>query len=598
MAISGSDRRGRPKKGEPKNIKGFDPGALADFLSLNFKTQDIEKEIFKTDWKKYQGKPELFCVNELDMHVTEDMKKLMSSVMKYRITIAVSANAVGKSHLASALALWFYRSYTGSQVIACSAPPERNLRENIFAKIRQFTRQNPALVEDDKVLSLKIVPKNAADSDDDDLKLESAILGITIPTAGDAELQATRISGYHAPSQLFIFDEGDGIPDGIYKGAEGCLSGDFSRLLILFNPKSKSGAAYRMIKNGLANVVYLSAFNHPNVISGDDVIPGAVSREKTVQRINDWTRALRKGELPDQTSCFEVPKFLEGTTAKSGAGKKYPPLQPGWRRIEEACFSYIVLGQYPAQGSNQLISQEWIDAARSRWDLYTATYGNKTPEGVRPLLGMDVADEGGDYNTIVTSYGNYIAPLEKWRGMDVDMSSTRASVYYAELNAYQINVESDGLGASVAPKMGRQFYWFCPICGETVFETNYPKCPSCRLENDKRPEMDKVYINAQKIVVGTKSNKKCELGQFGCLRDELWWQTREWLRTDQAMLPPDQDLIEELTVVTYGVVEGKIKITPSKIIREKLGRSADSASALIQTRYQGMGRPRISNLLD
>ena len=593
----------RPKKKEVfKNFDEFDPGALADILIQSFARKEISKEVNKIDWSKYKGKPEKFCKEQLDMYVTEDMKNIMDSVMKYRITIAVSGNALGKSHLASALALWFYRAYEGSQVLTLASPPSRNLEQNIWSKIRQFTRQNPSLVEDDKVLSLKIVPKSTANADDDDnddnLKLESAILGITIPTVGDAESQATRVSGYHAPSQLFIFDEGDGIPDGIFKGAEGCLSGDFSRLLILFNPKMKSGAAYRMIKNGLANVVYLSAFNHPNVITGKDIIPGAVSREKTVQRINDWTRELRKGDVPDQISCFEVPKFLEGTTAKSGAGKKYPPLQPGWRRIEEACFSYIVLGRYPAQGSNQLISQEWVDAARSRWDLYTATYGNKPPIGVRPLLGMDVADEGGDYNTICPSYGNYIAPLEKWRGMDVDMSSTRASVYYSELNAYQINIESDGLGSSVAPKMGRQFYWICPVCKETTFESHTYKCPNCKLEGDRYQDLDKVYINANKIVVGTKSNKKCELGQFGCLRDELWWQTREWLRTDQAMIPPDQDLIEELTVVTYGVIEGKIKVTPAKIIRDKLGRSADSAAALIQTRYQGFGRPRISNLLD
>ncbi len=501
------------------------------------------------------------------------------------------------SHMAGALALWFYRSFPGAQVITCAAPPERNLIENLWSKIRFFARQNPKLVEDDKVLSLKIMPKGAIDSEENS-KVESTILGITIPSAGDPESQATRISGYHAPYQLFIFDEGDGVPDGIYKGAEGCLSGEFSRLLILFNPKMKSGAAYRMTKNEkLANVVYLSAFSHPNVITGEDIIPGAVSREKTVQRINDWTKPLRQGEIPDQVACFEVPDFLVGATAESGSGAKYPPLEAGWRRIEEACFSYIVLGRYPAQGSNQLISQEWIDAARSRWDLYTATYGSKTPEGVRPILGMDVADEGGDYNTVAASYGNYIAPLTKWRGLDVDLTSTRALILYSELHSQRINVESDGLGASVAPKMGRQFYWICPVCGKTTIEIHKPEC-SCKSIDGKIVDKDKYYINAQKISVGSLSSKKCELGQFGCLRDELWWTTREWLRSDQAMLPPDNDLIEELTIVTYGVVEGKIKIMPAKMIRQKLGRSADSASALIQTRYQGIGRPKISNLLE
>lgn len=575
----------------------FDPDQLADLLLQSFGESEIEKEVNKIDFTKYQWNPELFCREQLNMYITDDMKKIMDSVNKYRITIAVSANGTGKSYLAGALALYWYRAFPGSQVITLASPPERNLSENIWGKIRMFGRLNKSLVENDRVLSLKIVPKDSSD-DEANKGMEPIIIGITIPSGSTDEKVATAVSGYHAPYQLIEVDESDGVPDGVFKGIEGCMSGDNARLLLLMNPKMRSGYCWRLIKNGLANVVNLSAFNHPNVITGEDIVPGAVSRAKTVQRINDWTRPIRQGEIPDDVTCFEVPDFLVGTTAESGAGKKYPPLPAGWRRIEESSFATIVLGRFPAQGTNQVISQEWIDAARSRWDLYTAKFGNKPPIGIRPLLGMDVADEGVDWNTVCASYGNYIAPLEKWRGMDVDLSATRASNYYAELRAYQINVESDGLGASVAPKMGRNGYWFCPKCESTFFNDKIFECPDCKTESGNSVEMIREHINSRKIIVGEKSSKKCELGYFGCLRDQLWWEVREWLRKDQAMLPPDQDLIEELLVVTYGVVEGKIKVMPAKIIREKLGRSADSASALIQTRYTGSGRPKVSNLLD
>lgn len=584
------------KINKTKDIE-FDPDQLAEMLLQSFGKSEIEKEVNKVDFTKYQWKPELFCKEQLDMIITPDMHRLMESIVKYKITIAQSSNAVGKSHLAGALAVWFYKSFPGSQVLTMASPPERQLREGLWAKIRTFIRQNPSLVEGEKVNTLKITPTNSKYAEEDKT-LESCIIGITIPSAGDAEQQATSVSGLHAPYQMAICDEADGVPSGVFKGLEGVISGNNSRLLLLFNPKIRSGYVYQLIKNGLANVVTMSAFDHPNVQTGEDIIPGAVSRDKTVQRINDMTRPIRLGEIPDETTCFEVPDFLVGATTVSGSGQKYPPLPAGWRRIDEPAFSYIVLGRFPAMGSNQLISQEWIDAARSRWDLYTAKFGNKPPIGIRPLLGMDVADEGVDWNTVCASYGNYIAPLEKWRGMDVDLSATRASSYYAELRAYQINVESDGLGASVAPKMGRNGYWFCPQCESTFFNDKIFECPDCKTESGKPVEMIREHINSRKIIVGEKSSKKCELGYFGCLRDQLWWEVREWLRKDQAMLPPDQDLIEELLVVTYGVVEGKIKVMPAKIIREKLGRSADSASALIQTRYTGSGRPKVSNLLD
>ena len=64
------------------------------------------------------------------------------------------------------------------------------------------------------------------------------------------------------------------------------------RLLVMFNPRAEQGAPYRMIRDKVANVVELSAFEHPNVLTGENIIPGAVDRQTTVRRINQWTRPL------------------------------------------------------------------------------------------------------------------------------------------------------------------------------------------------------------------------------------------------------------------------------------------------------------------
>ena len=62
----------------------------------------------------------------------------------------------------------------------------------------------------------------------------------------------------------------------------------------------------------------------------------------------------------------------------------------------------------------------------------------------------------------------------------------------------------------------------------------------------------------------------------------MWWLCREWLRTDPgAMLPPDEMLIEELTVPTYAVYNGKIKVMKKDLMRELLKRSPDRADALV-----------------
>ena len=47
-----------------------------------------------------------------------------------------------------------------------------------------------------------------------------------------------------------------------------------------------------------------------------------------------------------------------------------------------------------------------------------------------------------------------------------------------------------------------------------------------------------------------------------------------------AMLPPDDELIEELLVPTYAIINGKIKVMGKDEMKKQLGRSPDRADAL------------------
>jgi hypothetical protein len=52
------------------------------------------------------------------------------------------------------------------------------------------------------------------------------------------------------------------------------------------------------------------------------------------------------------------------------------------------------------------------------------------------------------------------------------------------------------------------------------------------------------------------------------------------------MLPPDEDLVEELQTPTYEVQNGKIRVMPKNVMRELLLRSPDKADALCLTFYE------------
>jgi hypothetical protein len=316
----------------------------------------------------------------------------------------------------------------------------------------------------------------------------------------------------------------------------------------MFNPRAEVGAAYRMIRDGHANVVHLSALSHPNVVTGQNQIPGAVNRGTTVRRINEWCRPLAEDELAD-SECFELPTFLEGTTAKSQSGHEYPPLKPGYYKIIEPAFSYMVLGQYPSQGSDQLISREWVNKARSRWDAYVAQNGEIPPKFVNGIMGLDVAEFGSDLNCVCIRYGGYVEKVSTWGNVDPIVSGEKAAWIFKSNNILTVNVDATGVGAGVAPHMNRL---------------------GCR--------------GAYSIKVASSPTTKAEIGDFRILRDQMWWQTREWLRIDPgAMLPPDEELIEELLVPTYELKNGKIEVMKKAVMRELLGRSPNKADALCLT---------------
>lgn len=511
------------------------PEQYADKLMSIFPPDVIQKVIGGSVYSQYQDDPLGFCETVLGESFTDDVKRLLASVRDNTITVAMSSNAVGKSHAAARVAIWWFKCFEEAQVWTAAAPPENNLRSILWGEIGHIAQKHPALFIGDTIGSLRI-QRSPLDF----------IQGQTIPSSGTAAEREAKFSGKHRRNLLFILDEADAIPDEVYKGIESCMSGGNVRMLLMFNPRSMAGEVYRMVRDNKAAVVHLSALNHPNVVEGNDVIPGAVSRETTVKRINDWCRKLNDGE--DAQEAFTLPSFLVGATAKNNAGVVYTPLAAGRYRIENPAFSYMVLGQYPAQAENQLISREWTASARSRWDLYVAKYGQSPPPGIAGIMGLDAAEMGVDANCAAFRYGGWVNELITWTGVDMYVTGDRASQEFKTRKVLVCNVDATGVGAGVAPHMRR------------------------------------LLCNAHGVKVASKPTETTEIGEFGVMRDQLWWMCREWLRADPgAMLPPDEQLLEELHCPTYEVKGGKIKVMPKDTMREILKRSPDRADALCLT---------------
>ncbi len=573
----------------------IDDSAL-DLLANLFDEDEIKSVLSEitVDLTKYQKDPIGFLENELGIkNLYGDLKKVCNSVRDNKITVAKSGNGPGKTFISAALSVWMYLCFPNSQVICACAPPEENLKQGLFAEISNFYYKFADTLFKNHVINVLQISPKVDFKDVDSLKevnKKHFIIGRTIPSSATPEKKKAAFSGKHAEYQLFIVDEADGCPDEIFEAIDGCLSGDHVRLLLPFNPRRKEGYVYNLIKNadeGSANVIQLSALNHPNVVTGKNLIPGAVSRDKTIQRIYEWTEELPEGDDPD-LNCFEIPKYLVGAIGESSSGKKYPPLNAGWRRIKNSSFPTIVLGEYPSITENCLISEIDFDNAVTRYNLYMAEYGKNATDGLNCVLGMDVADEGGDNCAIVQKYGNLIKGFVTWKGVDTDKSADKLAKLYCDLDAFQANIESDGIGAAIPPKVSRMFYWKCENkeCkgfSKTYLDDKIWECPICH------KELIKKHFNVKKIYVSAPSNKKCDMGKFHLLRDELAWEVAEWLKKEpSAMLPYDKLLKEEMLAYEWyeDPSSGKIKVSDKKTIKKKIGRSDDRFASLRQAFYK------------
>lgn len=509
-------------------------------------------------YPQYQDDPLGFCTNVLGDTFAPDVIPVMESVRDHPVTIARSANATGKTHCAARIAIWWYKCFDGAQVYTCAAPPEGNLKKLLWGEISNVLARNEGLFVNDAVSTASM---NVARSRDGLKAANDFITGVTIPGSGKPEEREARFSGKHAPHLLFIVDEGDAVPFEVYKGIEACMSGGHARLLVMFNPRAKSGPVYRMESNGEGHVVPLNALNHPNVVTGTNQIPGAVDRETTVRRFNEWTRPLAPTEEEDDL-CVPVPDYLIGVVAHSKAGIPYPPLPGGLRRITDPAFCYMVLGEYPPQGSDQLISEEWLTNARARWNAYVALYGEKPPPLTRPILGVDVAEFGDDSNVACLRYGGWVPHVQTWSGVDTLTTGDKVADLFRTYDPSYVYVDATGIGTGVAPQAGRNLRARPPVKRRNV-----------------RPGL------IASVKTAETPTEKIEIGEFNKLRDQLWWKVREWLRTDPgAMLPPDDELLEELLVPTYAVLNGKIHVMKKEDMKKLLGgRSPDRADALCLT---------------
>lgn len=203
-----------------------------------------------------------------------------------------------------------------------------------------------------------------------------------------------------------------------------------------------------------------------------------------------------------------------------------------------------VLGLPPLAAPDTLIPWDWVMAAVDR-ELFV--------DDTTPLvIGIDVAREvGGDKSIILRRQGGIVkSPLSEFEGLNTQELAYWALKEIQESNASAAAIDVIGWGAGTYDTLKD----LAPI----------PVLP----------------VN----VAMSATNEEL----FTRLRDELWWQVRERFQEQTISIPPDDELIGELTTIKYNfqkTAKEKIKIESKQELRDRGLASPNKADALCLSEY-------------
>lgn len=269
-------------------------------------------------------------------YLTPDQVRIAESFRDNKRTAVPSGHGVGKTFLSAALVLWFLVTNYRSRVIT-TAPTWFQVENLLWREIAGLW-------------SAAKYPLGGT-CNKTSLEFDEKWVAIGISTT-----EATRFQGTHAPRVAVLFDEATGVPPFIWDAAESLAVGPGDRLFAVGNPTDPSSRFKAVCDSGNWHVIELSSEAHPNVVEGRSLIPGAVTREWCEERLKDY-------------------------------GGRETPL-----------YRSRVLGKWPEQGDDTLISLAWVDAAVTRW---------VEPTGYPRATGTDVARFGcfDDQTEILTDRG-------------------------------------------------------------------------------------------------------------------------------------------------------------------------------------------------
>ncbi len=483
-------------------------------------TERFKEDIRGFKWSQYSPK---YDVHQWDGD-RDPLYTAWEGLSKFQDVALLSATSTGKTYGLARIVLWWLDVFPNASVITV-APREAQLTEHLWSEISRIWEKFHKIRPNSKRVGLKIYK---------DIKhpkyFQSARAIGQVAQVKAGEESATSFQGEHREYLLFITEETPGIHPAIMKAIENTKTGTKNAQLSVGNPDNVLDQLSLFADTPGVLKIRASGYDHPNIVVGREVIPGAVS-SKSIEM-----RRLKYGEESD-------------------------------------FYKSRVRGIAPEQGKDSLLKLSWLKQANDKDFTVVNDYSYNA-------VGVDVANsETGD--CAATAYGksNTLHELHEFQCPD------------ATHLAYNLVMDSFQLAEEFGNKPYHDYHiptiYDYEIMSENV-GVDTVGVGTSTINSLKHPL--NIYAIALQGGVLEEAIEKDDQGKilydFNNLRSQMYWELREDLRTGKLkMLLPEKvfmQLCKELLAHQYSTKSGKIVVMKKEEVQKLLsGKSPNLADAVV-----------------
>lgn len=341
------------------------------------------------------------------IYVTPQQADILRALVRPPYAVLVrAAHSVGKTFISALAASWFYDRYHKGLCLT-TAPTIQQVRDLLFRELRRLRPGDPGWL-----------PKDTRLQDSND----HFIHGLTAN-------KPDAFQGRHAKHMMIVFDEAAGVEMAFWERALTMINlgkpGHY--FLGIYNPYEVSCPAYQYEQSGKFTVLDMSALDHPNVVDGSEIVPGAVTKAYVRDRVNEECRLIPEGDpVPPHAFTWDGRTYL----------------------AESPLFEVQILGRWPTRATCSV----WSDIALSNIQHPVQLDPNWITQ-----IGCDPARFGDDRTAICIRQGRCIIHLESHRGWPLKQTAARLKELarkYAgkgqDPHSVPILIDAAGLGAGLA----------------------------------------------------------------------------------------------------------------------------------------------------